>query len=54
MSEYQNLCRHFAKEPEAAKQLKVEATRFQKQGDYLKATEKMQAAVAELKRVYAC
>ena len=51
ISEYRRLCKAYAEEPEFAKQLEQEATRYQKQGEYVKATEKMQAAVQELKRV---
>ncbi len=50
ISEYRRLCKLCTEEPEAAKQLEAEATQYQKQGDYSKATQKMTAAVAELKR----
>ncbi len=53
ISEYRRLCKQYAQEPEAAKQLEAEATQYQKQGEYSMATQKMEAAVQELKRVFA-
>jgi uncharacterized repeat protein (TIGR04076 family) len=50
ISEYRRLCRQLGKEPVIAGQLGLEATRYQKQGEYSKAALTMVAAVAELKR----
>lgn len=60
ISEYRRLCRHVqhvedpgrAKEPETSRQLKIAAIRYQKQGEYSKAAQKMTAAVEELKRAF--
>jgi len=51
ISDYCRLCRECAAEPVSARRLTMEALRYQKEGDFEKATEKMTAAVSELKRV---
>jgi hypothetical protein len=52
ISEYDRLCREECEEEsEIARQLKAEAIQSQKQGEYAKATQKMKAALQELKRV---
>ncbi len=51
ISDYCRLCRDCASEPVSAQRLTMEALRYQKEGDFAKATEKMTAAVTELKRV---
>lgn len=53
ISEYCRLCRDCEREPVAARRLTEEALRYQKEGEYAKATEKMTTALAELKRVVA-
>jgi hypothetical protein len=51
ISEYCRLCRACEKEPVVSRRLTAEALRYQNQGDYSTATQKMTAALAELKRV---
>ncbi len=61
ISEYRRLCRRAlpledlkqAEEPETSKQLRTAAIRYQKQGEYAKAAQKMTAAVEALKRAFA-
>jgi uncharacterized repeat protein (TIGR04076 family) len=53
ISEYRYLLKQSGEESERARQLETEATQYQNQGDYLAATQKMAAAVAELKRALA-
>jgi hypothetical protein len=49
ISEYLRLCKRH-REPEAARQLKEEAIRHQNLGEYAEATQKIKAALKELKR----
>ena len=49
ISEYHQLWKQ-CPESDTARQLRVEATRYQKQGDYTAATESMKAALAEMKQ----
>ena len=51
ISDYCRLCRQCAAEPVSARRLTMEALRYQNEGDFDRATEKMTAAVAELKRI---
>ena len=51
ISEYCRLCRECAEEPEVSRRLTAEALRHQNEGDYSTATQKMVAALTELKRV---
>ena len=48
ISEYLRLCKR-NREPEAARQLKEEAIRHQDLGEYAEATQKIKAALKELK-----
>jgi hypothetical protein len=51
ISEYDRLCRgECEEESEIARRLKAEAIQLQQQGDYAQATQKMKAALKELKR----
>ena len=62
ISEYRRMYRHaqplhaerlrHAEEPETCRQLRIAAIRYQKQGEYSKAAQKMTAAVEELKRAF--
>ena len=53
LSTYDRLCRQYAEEPEVARELRAVAIQYQDQGEYSKATQKMKAALEELKRVAA-
>ena len=50
ISDYRRLCQQIEVEPEAAKQLRLSAAQDQANGDYLQATEHMQAAVEVLEQ----
>lgn len=50
ISEYLRLCKQHG-EPEPARSLKEQAIRHQDRGEYAEATQKIRAALAELKRV---
>lgn len=49
ISEYRRLCKQ-CPEPEEARQLRLEATQCQKQGEYEEAAQKMEVALEELQR----
>ena len=50
ISEYHRLWKQYP-ESEISRQLRVEATQHQKRGEYAEATQKMKAALAEMKRL---
>lgn len=51
LSEYDRLYRQCAEEPELASQLRVKAIQYQHEGEYLRAVQSIESALAELKRV---